>query len=214
MATVLLALAIGIYWQLGETPGFFGHMAVHIVNIGIAAPLGSYALARSWPPPVRRTRPWIGLLMNAPVVAASVELVVVWAWHLPALNRWAQASETVFLLEQASIFAVGLLIWAPSFAAYHRGDKARLGAGILALLFTSMHMTLLGALLLFAGRPIYSALPVGTESFCGLSPRADQIVGGTVMVALLGLIYLLAALVFCRELLSDRRSSPLGVREA
>lgn len=218
-SAIALVLAMAVYWSLGPAAGFLGHMGVHVVNIGISAPLAGLALSAVWPAR-RADASWLNALLNAPILAAATELIVVWAWHLPVMNQWAQASTAAFAIEQVSVLAVGILIWAPAVAARSRRDIAGTGAGVVALLITSMHMTLLGALLLFADRPLYRALPAGGVNFCGLPAGSDQIAGATVMLSVLGLLYLGAALALCRDVLADApgsagpESSAPGARDA
>jgi putative membrane protein len=66
-------------------------------------------------------------------------------------------------------------------------------AGAVGLLFTSMHMTLLGALLALAPRPLYGEASVSCLGLT-LGPAADQSVGGTVMLAVGAVVYLAGGL--------------------
>lgn len=74
----------------------------------------------------------------------------------------------------------------------------RQGAGVVALLLTSMHMTLLGALLALSPRPLYGH---AHGSFAGLAPLDDQHLGGAVMLLVGGASYLLGGLVLMARLL-------------
>jgi hypothetical protein len=73
----------------------------------------------------------------------------------------------------------------------------RNAGGIVALLLTSMHMTLLGALLALTPRPLYSH----AGGFTGLSPLDDEHLGGAIMLLTGGLSYLLGGLVLAAGLL-------------
>lgn len=72
-------------------------------------------------------------------------------------------------------------------AAATRGRRA---AGVAGLLLTSMHMTLLGALLALTPRPLYPHL----GGAAGWSPLEDQHVGGAIMLLVGGLAYLAGGL--------------------
>ena len=74
------------------------------------------------------------------------------------------------------------------------------------LLFTSMHMTLLGALLALAPRPIYPDHhhPGG---WLDLTPLSDQQLGGTVMLAVGGIVYLAGALTLMARVLRRETAS-------
>jgi putative membrane protein len=58
---------------------------------------------------------------------------------------------------------------------------------------TSMHMTLLGALLGLASRPVYPHHH-GAEHPLGLTALADQQMGGAVMLGVGGVVYLVAGI--------------------
>lgn len=80
--------------------------------------------------------------------------------------------------------------------------NAALG-GAMALFFTSMHMTLLGSLLGLSPRPLYAGHH-GGDGWLGLSPLADQQVGGVIMLAIGGVVYLVGGLMLMARVL--RRS--------
>lgn len=171
-------------WTLSDplTPWPFSeHMLRHMTVVAIATPLIALGLA-----PHR-----LGGAMP-PLVAAFVEFVAVWGWHLPAAHILAQTSTTGFIAEQASFFLAGLLVW---LAVLHPGRDLA-GAG--GLLLTSMHMTLLGALLLLAPSPLYPA------GICG--SLADQQSGGMVMLGIGTPVYLLAGLALVARALRQERA--------
>ena len=164
MALVALAAA----WSpLPEAvlPPFADGMARHMALVAVVAPLAVLAL----PDLVRR--------LELPVLLGAVlEFVVVWAWHAPALYARADASVLWLVAEQGSFLFAGLLVWAGAFGA--RSGLA--GAG--ALLLTSMHMTLLGALFTLA-----------RSDFCGAGLAAQQL-GGLIMLGVGTPIYLAGGL--------------------
>jgi putative membrane protein len=171
--------------------GFSAHMTLHMAVVAVAAPLLAVGTAGGRFDPVRR---WPGAFPAVP--ASLVELVVVWAWHAPALHHAARHSSWGFALEQASFLASGLVVWWAAFGGTARGRQARAGAGVLALLLTSMHMTLLGALLALTPRPLYAHGPA-----TGLTPLEDQHLGGAIMILVGGLSYLAGGLWLCARLL-------------
>jgi putative membrane protein len=168
-------------------------MLTHMTVVAIAAPLLAIALAGSSLDPLRRMP--VQLLA---VPASIVELLVVWGWHAPALHHWARASHAGFALEQATFLASALLVWLcvcqPTVCAGRLDHEAgsRRGAGVIALLLTSMHMTLLGALLALAPRALYH------ENMA--AALADQQLGGALMLAVGGIVYLVGGLVLAAAL--------------
>lgn len=170
---------------------FAAHMFAHMGVVAVAAPLIAIGLAG-------RMRP---VNPSLPVVASLVELVVVWGWHAPASRQWAQASVSATILEQASFLLAGLFLWLTSIAPAQ--TPARSAAGAFALLLTSIHMTLLGALLSLAPRPLYAAGEVTCFGIV-LDAGQDQALGGVVMLAIGAAVYLAGGVVLLSRLLSDR----------
>jgi putative membrane protein len=161
---------------------FSVHMTVHMGVVAVAAPLLTLAIVGSPLDPVRR---WPRLF--PPIPASLVELVVVWAWHAPALHSAARHSSTGLILEQGAFFGSGMLVWLSALGG-RRDRSDRTAAGILALLLTSMHMTLLGALLALAPRPLYDH--AHGAAALQLMPLQDQHLGGAIMLLVGGVAYL------------------------
>jgi putative membrane protein len=93
----------------------------------------------------------------------------------------------------------GLLVWLSAFGSEARRSGIRAGAGIVALLLTSMHMTLLGALLALAPRVLYTHA-AGAPG--GPSPLDEQHLGGAIMLGVGGLSYLAGGLWLSLRLLA------------
>ena len=184
------SLAIGIAvlgaaW-LGPLPAlashsFAVHMTMHIAVVAVAAPLLAFGIAGSIADPVR-----MAPALAAPIPASMIELIVVWAWHVPALHEAARLQTWALVLEQGCFAVAGLWLWIASIGGEHEQRRLRAGSGILALLFTSMHMTLLGALFAIADRPLFHA--------ANASSVADQQLGGVIMLLVGGASYLLGGL--------------------
>lgn len=150
---------------------FAAHMALHMLAVGVAAPLLAAGVA-----PMLQSRRWPLLL---PIAASLFDLVVVWIWHTPALHHLSRTDPIALALEQASFLGVALLVWIVALA----GPPL---AGALTLFFTSMHMTLLGTLLSLAPRPIYP----GHSHGGWLDALPDQQLGGAIMLGVGSVIYL------------------------
>jgi putative membrane protein len=179
----------------GLLPGpFSAHMAEHMVVVAVAAPLLAFGAAGTRLDPVRYLPRFFAV---AP--ASIAELILVWGWHTPALHQAARHSGAAFALEQGSFLLSGLWLWA---AAVGGDRRARAGAGIVGLLLTCMHMTLLGALLALPPRPLYDhgaaqgqqARHAAHGEPSRLRPLADQHLGGAIMIVLGGAAYLCGGL--------------------
>jgi putative membrane protein len=192
MRNGLLALSLSVLavaW-LGPLPAlardsFAAHMTLHIAVVAIAAPLLALAMAGGAADPVR-----VMPRVVAPIPASMFELVVVWSWHAPALHDAARHNSAAFVAEQASFVVAGVLLWTAAVGGDHEERRLRAVPGIVALLFTSMHMTLLGALFALANRPLFHRAHAGSEP----SLIADQQLGGVIMLLVGGAAYLLGGL--------------------
>jgi putative membrane protein len=189
---LLASLWLGPLPELAQR-GFAAHMTLHMGVVAVTAPLIALGLASGRLDPVLR---WPGPF--APVPASGVELAVVWAWHAPALHAAARAEAWAFALEQASFLAVGMLLWLSVLGGPESRRIERAGPAALGLLLTSMHMTLLGALLALAPRPLYAH---AAATPFGLTPLEDQHLGGAVMLGVGGAVYLLAGVSIVTRLL-------------
>lgn len=172
-------------WAAAGAGGMTGHMAGHMIAVAVVAPLVAWGLGGTTLDPARR---WPRAV--TPMAMMVVELAVVWGWHLPAARAFAERVPAGFILEQAMFLAAGLLLWAAVLGA----GAERRAAGVGALLLTSMHMTLLGALIGLAPRALYA-------HDHGL---ADQQVGGVVMLMIGAGSYLIGGLAMLGSLLRGR----------
>ncbi|HTG37543.1 cytochrome c oxidase assembly protein [Sphingomonas sp.] len=187
-----LLLPVG-WWLAAGGFGMTGHMAGHMLAVAVAAPLIALGLSGTRADPATRWPRHV-----TPMGAMLIELAVVWGWHLPALRAAADAMRAAMVLEQAMYLAAGFLLWSSVLAARHRAS------GIGALLLTSMHMTLLGALIGLAPRPLYDGTAIGHH---GLEPLADQQLGGVVMLMIGAASYLIGGLAMLAGLLRMREVS-------
>lgn len=204
-----LVLIIGLFtlaaaW-LGPLPAlaseaFFAHMALHMAVVAVAAPLLALALAQSRFDP-RQKAP----RLLAPIPASLVELVVVWGWHVPALHHAARHHAPAFVAEQGTFLLAGILLWLSSIGGQGVAGAQRTAAGVIALLFTAMHMTLLGVLMALGPRPLYTHM----EGFAGLSALDDQQLGGAIMILVGGVSYLTGGLWLTMRLLRGPRRASL-----
>jgi len=159
---------------------FSAHMVAHMGVVGIAAPLIAIGLSQRWK---QRTPMPLAL----PVIASALELVTVWGWHAPAMRRLAETSVTAAVIEQATFLLAGMLLWWTAISQPQNRIHAAIGAG--ALLLTSIHMTLLGALLSLSQRPLYGEGEVTCFGIV-LGAQQDQQLGGIIMLLVGAIVYL------------------------
>ncbi len=187
-ALFLLCVAWSPWASTLAAQRFTAHMAVHMTVVAIAAPLLAIGLRGT---AIVR----FGAGRVAPIPASLIELIVVWGWHVPALHHAARSDPAIFAAEQASFLLSGLLLWGSVLHASW--------AGIIALLITFAHMTLLGAILALAPRPLYPH----SHSLTGMSALEDQHLGGAIMLVVGGISYLAGGLWLAAALLQNHDPS-------
>src|SRR5690606_18978896 len=108
---LLAALWLGPLPAMSRT-AFSAHMLLHLGIVALVAPLLALGLVRSGVclDGVRNIRSWA-------ILAFSVEMIVVWGWHAPALHEAAARDVTVFVLQQISFLIAGLAVWLLGFAS-------------------------------------------------------------------------------------------------
>ena len=182
-ALIIAGIAVLVLAWAGPLPSlvpgsFAAHMVLHMSVVGIGAPMFAIGLA------MRASRPVTPLMWS--VAVSILDFVAIWGWHAPYLHHLSRAEPLMLAIEQTSFAVVTILVWFVAFAASSL-------AGAITLFFTSMHMTVLGALIGLAPRPIYPGHH-HSEAWMGLSAIQDQQVGGVVMLAVGGIVYLGGAL--------------------
>jgi putative membrane protein len=133
-----------------------------------------------------------------PLLASLVELIAVWGWHAPAIRAEAEASVLVTVAEQCVFLAAGILLWWSCLV--RGGDRLHAAIGAGSLLLTSIHMTLLGALLALSPRPLYGTGDVTCFGLV-LDAGSDQQLGGVVMLMIGAVVYLAGGIWLASRLL-------------
>ena len=180
----LAACAAALVW-IGtdrNLPGgyFVSEMVRHMTLVAVVAPLAAIGL-----PPLG-WRPGV-------VFGVLAEFLVVWSWHLPFLHGLACTEPLAKVTEWATFLAAGWLVWAGALSS-----REPL-AGAAGLFLTSMHMSLLGVLLILAPIDLYSA-------GCALCTGVEgQQFGGILMLLIGTPVYLAGALWLTARALGENR---------
>jgi putative membrane protein len=205
---------------------FCAHMVQHELLMIVAAPLlvlghplgpMVWALPPTWRKPAAALCRRTGLqaavrALSRPLCAWVVGGLALWVWHIPAWFDAALRNDGVHALQHLCFFVSALLFWWALFQP--RARASRHGLGVLYVFTTAVHSSMLGALLTFSGTPWYSAY-AATAPGWGLTPLADQQLGGLIMWIPGGLIYLGVTLLLMASWLrlSDReqpaRATPM-----
>lgn len=178
MGTAVLALSLLLFvspFCALSSALFSARVTHHVLLAAVLAPLLVHALQE------RRTR-WPGSL----ALWTGLQAVAFWLWHAPSVYAEALSSDLVYWLMQLTITGTAMGFW----AAIRRTSGL---SAIAALLVSTVQMGLLGALITFAGAPLYPPHFFTTEPW-GFSPLEDQQVAGLIMWAPSAGLYLAAAL--------------------
>lgn len=179
-------------------------MAQHLAIMNVAAPLVAAALLRHLPPRANRS-----LFLW---VSAVSQIVLLWAWHVPALQRIVASSAGLHLGMVGALALAAVLFW----TLLLRAGAASRWTGLAALLLTGKLACLLGALLIFAPRDLYSLPGVSfAHHSLGPSTLADQHLAGLLMITACPLSYIVAGVVLAAQMMADleRRSRTPGKSE-
>ncbi|WP_434113068.1 cytochrome c oxidase assembly protein [Methylocaldum sp. GT1TLB] len=201
---LLIALALISPLDRLSNELFSAHMVQHEILILLAAPLlvlsrpiafALWAFPRGWRKSLTGycKTGWVGRFwrrMTVPLAAWTIHGAVIWIWHAPVFFQAALRHEDVHTLQHLSFFVSALVFW---WAIIRGGEGARgYGAGVLYVFSTTVHTSLLGALLTFSSQPWYPTY--GGSAAAGLSALEDQQLAGLIMWVPAGAIYLVIAL--------------------
>jgi putative membrane protein len=185
-AVLIGALGVPAASLLGLTASSIGllslHMAVHIACMNVIAPLAALALSRVETAAVR-----VWSTPSALWLTTLLQLALLWAGHSPHVHHAQQAAPVAAIALHAVLFCVALVFWLSILGASSRPWQA-----MLALLISGKFACLLGALLTFAPRPLFTT-HAGHHGDAAL--LADQHLAGLLMIAACPLSYVLTAVI-------------------
>jgi putative membrane protein len=146
---------------------FTARAVQHVLMLLVAAPLLVLGMPRGR---VGRFEAFAG-----PIGFAAI----LWFWHLPHFYDATLLNNVVYWMMHLTLFGTSISLWRVLL-----DDR---GVDIFASLFTGVQMCGLGALLTLSPRPWFSVHALTTWPW-GLSPSADQQLGGVVMWVVGGLL--------------------------
>jgi putative membrane protein len=202
-SALLLALN-GPLHDLSDGYLLSAHMVQHLILTLVVPPLWlagtpAHVLDGILEPVLRRPRAGAVVRTLAhPLVALGVYAVALIGWHLPAAYNAALERHGWHVVEHVTLIGSALLAWWPILSASRRLPALPYAAQLLYLFVFGMPMTVVAAFVTGAERVLYPWYAAAPRLF-GLSPLADQQLGGVIMWVPAGLIPLLAfTIVFFR----------------
>jgi cytochrome c oxidase assembly factor CtaG len=189
---------------LGEDYLFSAHMVQHLLLGDIAPALLLLSLSRVILRPVTRRLAAIERALGplaSPVTGLAIWLLVMYAWHLPALYDAALEHSGVHLLEHASFFAAGVAVWWPLIEPIPMRRPLR-GLWIVAYVAAAKFgLAALGLYLTWSTRVIYTYYE-HVPRIWDLSAIDDQNVGGAIMMVEQSLAFVIALVVVFGRMLA------------
>ena len=165
---------------------FAARVGQHMILAAVAAPLIALGLPR------------LQLLGGGALLATATFGAMLWFWHAPGPYAATFDGPVVYWLMHLTLFGAAVWLWAEVLAARH----GRLGDAFIALAVTGLQMGVLGAVLTFAPRSLYSIHALTTAAW-GITPLQDQQLGGVIMWVPAGVI-IVGALVVTLALAMSR----------
>ncbi len=158
-------------------------LGVALVVLALRGPLTVFFLPRDLLAPLARAR-WLRRSLTwflRPRVIVTLWLIVLVAWHVPALYEAALRTRVVHDLQHVSFIAVGVLLWVLLIDPTHHGRLSvteRIGVAAIVLVAGQ----LLAYVMVFSYRPFYGVYADERYRLLGLSPLTDQKLSGVVMM--------------------------------
>lgn len=141
-----------------------------------------------------------------PLNAWILHALALWIWHAPRVFEAALVNQTVHDLQHFTFLVTALLFWS---AFLHARGRENQGAAVLYLFTTTVHTSVLGALIAFGANPWYPAY-LRTAPLWNLTALEDQQLGGLIMWVPGSLIYIGIALVLLARWMGTTRVRKLS----
>jgi putative membrane protein len=168
--------------ELGDEYLFSAHMTQHLLLMYVTASCWVIGFP-GWLLDASGGRVWRQGLKTvlSPLAALIIFAGVMLVWHIPAIYDFAEAHEWVHITEHLTYIGAAMIGWWPILGPGTRLVPAQSApVRILYGFLVVMPGTLLGAVLTFAGRPLYQYYQSVPHPF-GLTALSDQQLAGLIM---------------------------------
>jgi len=194
------ALLVALNGPLHDLSDYYllsAHMVQHLLLTLAVAPLWLAgtpgALLDRVLEPVLRRKAAAAVLrtVTRPLVALAAYAVALIGWHLPGPFSAALEGHGWHIVEHVSLLTGALLAWWPILSGSRALPGLPYAAQLLYLFVLGMPMTVVAAFVTAAEEPLYGWYTVAPRLF-GLTPLADQQLGGIIMWVPAGIVPLVA----------------------
>jgi len=181
VATMFLSLN-GWLHDLSDSYLFSAHMVQHLLLTLVVAPL-FIAGTPGW-----MLRPVLGWPVIAPALrwatrpipAFAIFNVIIAGWHLPPLYNTAMANHNVHIGEHLMFIAAAVLMWWPVLSPLPELPRLPYPGQMLYLFLMSLPMSVVAVYIAYADTVLYPAYAAAPRIW-GITPMADQMIGGLIM---------------------------------
>jgi putative membrane protein len=181
---LLLGALNGPMHELSDHYLFSIHMVQHLLLTLVFPPLFLYGLPAEV---VRR----VARILVRPMAAATLFTAVMVFWHLPRFYDVTMRHHAVHILEHLMFLSSAVIMWWPILSPAPELPRASYPGQMLYLFLLGIPMSVVGALITLAHAPLYPFYAAAPRVF-GLTPLADQEIGGLIMWVPGGLIFWVA----------------------
>ena len=190
---------------VGEQSLLSVHMAQHLLIADLPAPLLLYGVRAPllyffWPRPVLVAVARMAALrafwrwLRRPVVALTVWLLTLFAWHAPPMYEAALTYRLVHDAEHVMFALTGVLAWWPLLDPTHERVEGRVWKAVYVMV-ARLVGGILGIVLLTVPRQVYGHYGDAARAY-GMSPLTDQQVAGGMMMLVDAAVILVAVTYF------------------
>jgi putative membrane protein len=179
---ITFATVNGPLHDLSERSLVSAHMVQHLLLTLVIPPLLLAGIPGWLVRPLLRIPAFrrVGRQLTRPVLALSIYSVVLAAWHLPGPYEWALRHHDAHILEHLLFMAGALLLWWPVLSPLPEWPRLRPPAQLLYLFVAGIPMVPVAAFITLADEVLYPFYGQAPWQW-GLSPLADQRLGGVIM---------------------------------
>lgn len=190
---VLLVSLNGPLHDLSDSYLFSAHMVQHLILTLLFPPLFLYGLPAEVVRRVLRP-PWLqsfGAWLVRPIMAAAIFTVPIALWHLPPFYEAAMRHHGLHIVQHLVFLTTSVIMWWPVLSPVPELPRASYPGQLLYLFLLGIPMSVVGAMITLADTPLYPFY-VEAPRVWGLTPMADQQIGGLMMWVPGGLVFWLA----------------------
>lgn len=159
------------------------HMTQHLLLVLVVPPLLLYGTPAEALRPIFDLKP-IGAaarFLTRGMVAFAIYNVVFALWHLPVLFDLTLRNEEIHIMEHLLFIGVGILAWWPILSPLPEVPRLSYPFQMLYLFLQTLPCGFVGALITLSGAVLYTPYATAPRVWGGVTPLADQQIGGLAM---------------------------------